>query len=475
MAGPSRRSVSFVLALLAILTLASLAVFAWVGRSARLWADDFCYSTTVQAHPIPQDMLFWRETSGNRFATLLLVRLSDTVLGPYGPAWLPGITIALLVLASYLALRTLWPGAGKARWLAALVFVFFYVLMLPSLMQALFWRMGTLHYTFPIIPGLLLLSLVGWIWRGGQPRRPALWLAGATLLSFLAAGLSETYAAFQTGALLLTLGASFIFAQRAVRPVLLGSLLGSLAAMALMATAPANAWRQAELPPPDSLVDLLLYTLRFSYDFIRATLGSRPLPSLVLSATAFAFGALPVLPLRPRNLAATTRGLVLGGLLTFGLVACAIAPSVYAGLQYPAERAQSIALFALLSGLVAGAIWLGNAARSMLPAGVLPAGGLPARGLLGWLALALLLGASAYIPSSLDHPLSFEAGLQQRAQNWDARHAQLLAARAQGAHTVSVAAREIVDGLEDLHEEANFWVNACMAEYYGLESLVPTP
>jgi len=438
-----------------------------------MWADDYCYSAVAQDHEVLDSAWFWYQNGGNRFSAILAVEASDR-FGPYIVAWLPSLVLLAWVMASWLLLHQIAKRvfvAAHTLWslLGALTLVFFSVLMFPSLQESLYWRMGMLHYTLPLLLFTLFAGLLMLLWPHLHSNNTLRWVTALTLapIALLAAGFSETYAAFQASALSLAILLSLWQRRGAVAAILLPGLIGTLAAIVLMALSPSNEWRQELMPPPSSLLEFILFTLRFTVDFYIATLSSLPVPSAVFSVTSLSLGAIAYTQLRhtpkPRELAAW---MLLGFAAGFVLVAAAIAPSAYAGLQYPAERALSVALYGLLLGLGGGMLLAGSLLRSVLhPEATL------------WrIAIALiLLAAAAYVPTTLDYPLTEVQGLQRRAARWDNRHAFILEAHQNGEQNITVQDVVIVSGLEDLRRNPQHWVNSCVARYYDLTSIVETP
>ncbi len=451
----------------------ALAVFAWAGTYARMWADDYCYSAVAQDHEVLDSAWYWYRNDGNRFSAILAVEAIDR-FGPYIVAWLPSLVLIAWVMASWFLLHQITKSifvASNALWslLAALSLVFFSVLMLPSLQESLYWRMGMLHYTLPLLLLTLFAGLLVMLWPFVRSNSKLCWIVSLALapIALLAAGFSETYAAFQASALSMAILFNLWQRKRAVWAMLLPGLIGTLAAIVLMALSPSNQWRQELMPPPSSLAELVFFTLRFTVDFYISTLSSLPLPSAVFLAVSFGLGAVAYTLLRhaprPRRLAAW---MLLAFAAGFVLVAAAIAPRAYAGLQYPAERALSVALYGLLLGLGSGMLLAGSLLCSVLRP--------EAR---SWrIAVALLLlAAAAYIPTTLDYPLTEVQGLQRRAARWDSRHAYILEASRNGAQNITVQDVVIVSGLEDLRRDPQHWVNSCVARYYDLTSIVETP
>ena len=473
------------LVLLGLALLAGLAAFAQAGSYARYWADDYCYSAAVKQVGLVQGIRDWYNTSGNRLSTLVVVALSE-LGGPRAVQFLPAAQLLLWLAGWVVFLASLQRAAAprafttEARWLwiavLALLMVFFTFLLTPDRLQTLYWRMGSLHYSLPLPLLLLNLSLLL-----RAPVRGARWwwaaLASA-LLAFFAAGLSETFAALQLGLLLALIAAGLLwgfFTRRsqpsAVRPHVLDPrllafpLAGTLAMMLIMASAPANAWRQDALPPPDNLLLILPYSLRYAWDFIFYSLRGAPLPFLVFCLAVFSLCLLlPSYTISPRKAAAAAALSLLAG---YALVVCAFAPSVYAGLAYPAGRAQMPGHAALLAALSAAAFFAAAGLRGTLPA--------RRAAWLDALAVVLLLAAALYPLRALAVPRADAAQLSVRAERWDARTAQISADRAAGQVDLQVREVDVVQSLEDMGPNPNHWINRCAAVYFEVNSITALP
>jgi hypothetical protein len=461
-----------VAALGVLVFLGRIALFAYAGSFARYWADDYCYSAVARDSGLLGSIWDWYRASGNRFSTILMVSISEW-FGPHAIrfvpmlvllAWTAGWSFFLARLARALG----WRGAGRWVALAALAQVFYAVLLAPDRLQSVYWRMGTLHYTFPLA---LLLTNLGWLlgyWQRGN-RWPLALASGG--LAFLAGGFSETFAAFQTGLLALLLAAGLIGrgrrdGSRASLP--LGALVGSLLAMGVMALSPSNAWRQAAMPPPANPIDLITYSLRYAADFSYYSLHGQPLPILVFSATIALISYL-ALAQHPRRIAAAwaLAGIPLSLVLGYGLIVCCVAPSAYAGLLYPAGRALMPARFAFLLGLSGAAICTAAA----LFAWTQPRR--PQRWKL--LATLLLLAACAYPMRALPLQRAEIAQMQVKAERFDQRDAQIRAARAQGITNIQVQEVDVVQSLEDLGPDVDAWVNVCARAYYQVSGIWALP
>lgn len=463
-------SVAQAAAMIGVLVFAAgIAWFAYTGTFSRYWADDYCYSAVAQDHGLLGSVWFWYLGSGNRFSTITLVAISEW-LGSRTITFIPGLVLGVWVAGWWFflsgLLRRIGWGGGKRWWmLMGLVEVYFAALLAPDRLQSLYWRMGTLHYTFPL--GLLLIHLGLMLRRVDRPLTP--WYdLGSGLLAFYAAGFSETFAALQTGLLGLGLVSGWLEGRKR-HPTHLARLvvtawIGSVLAMGVMLLSPSNVWRQAEMPPPASLWDLVLFTVRYSLDFIRYSVRGQPLPLLVFGMMAGAIAFLMASEWKPR--VSIWKALLGGGLSVGGgflLILCCVAPSVYAGLLYPAGRALMPARFVFLAAVSGATMGLGLALWALVrdkPWGWV-------RGVAVLFLLAGCLYPFKVLPvlQQETSEMAFKAGL------WDQRDAEIRAARSAGDREVIVRETDVVQSLQELGPDPGFWVNRCAALYYDVDSI----
>ncbi len=448
--------------------LMALAFLGYLGTFARYWADDYCYGLVARQSGLWRGLADWYSLSGNRFSAFALVALLEP-LGLNGVRFLPSAVLVLWVGSGYLFLRELLSVfrvhfSRRAILLLALMLVFYSVFLAPDRLQTLYWRMGTLHYTLPL--PLMFLTGAG-LFRlthmETSRRQLVLWFPLLALWTFFIGGFSETTGALQVVFLFLlglVVWRKFASLQKRVGWIWLWlpALLGAVLALGVMLLSPSNAWRQTELPPPPSIGALAVFTLRYALDFVEYSLRGLPIPLAVLMLTVWGLTLLQTgerLPLK-KMLWGIGLTLAMGGLLLLA----SMAPSVYAGLQYPTGRALMPARAVYLFTGMSVALLLGLGMR--MPH--------PVQGVWRWLALGILLAGAIYPLRGVLNLQTEYQNLSVRAQRWDERQALILQALARGERSLTVREIDVVVGLEDWNAGGN-WVSTCAERYYGLERL----
>jgi len=331
-----------------VVFLIGIALFIYAGSYSRYWADDYCYSAVVKQLGLFRGLVNWYDTSGNRLSALAVVAFTEI----FGWKFIRFTTLVILALwvgawiffLSQVRRLVHWKVSGYWLVLLALVEVYFAALLAPDRLQSIYWRMGTFHYTLPL--PLLLIEL-GLFAVGYQSSGKKLFWAVAlsTFITFFSSGLSETFAAMQAGAFSLAMIAGLISLpgqQGVPRPqrgqvarLLAAPLAATILMMAIMSQAPANEWRQAVMPPPENLLLVIPYSLRYAGDFIYYTMRGQILPFLIYIITVGIIALLAVPAERanitlPAGLAYASAAL----LGMYALIVCSFAPSAYAGLLY---------------------------------------------------------------------------------------------------------------------------------------------
>lgn len=471
--------------------------------------------------------------SGNRFALTLFMGISE-LFGFAATRYVPVIMLLAWLGCLYSFIHQL-PWFNRKEWvsrleafIAAEVLVLFTLGMAPNWVQVYFWRAGMFPYLAPLVTGSLLMALLAKSLPMSKNRW--LWLILVMITAFLTGGFSEIAVVAELAMLGLGLVALLIM-KKGKKTLILPfglALLGCGAAMALIVLSPMNMLRlQRSYSESTPLLQTLINSFQGGLTFYLATLYRPTLyyVSVLLIFTLMGWviserlGA-STLPLKRIILLAA--GLILAAYL---VTSAAMAPGFYAENSYPSDRAQIVPRFisllmALGLGLLVGNAcagikkrWLSSVLLTLIgAAGLLvialwfndmklnfhpPAfpemrdwvrsnlwisllvllGALLISGLVAWKAKIqvslsiwlLIMGIPALIIGArflTEYPI-----MQQRADLWDGRDAQIRQLQAAGETQLVVPAMNSLAGILELSDYEGFWVNRCAASYYGVESI----
>lgn len=456
--------------------LVALALYAYLGTFSRYGSDDYCLSAFFLQDDLVNAMVQRYYLASSRYTNILFIGLVDKLFGWYNVAILPALMLFLFVGGVYVFLKQIVEMAHLAwnRWvilLVSILLVYFSVTQAPDLYETLYWRAGmTSHFAPIVLIPFLGLFLLRQIRRAG-PRLPSVWVQAACfVIPFLIGGLSEPPTAVMIAVLGLGILAALWWSdarsRRYILIVLFWALAGALAALLVMALAPANSIRMQTPPPP--LPELIIRIILYPSYFIGDTLRTLPLPtfvSVIVPALLFyvQYGQ------SSRQLSAEARNrtgllIVIVLLLAYLLIAASFAPSAY-GQSYPAPRARFAGRVLMTTALMMEGALLG-----ILVAQVVALQSVFARSF-ALILLAILL----LYPLRTAQRLSQEVAVyQQRATAWDAREAEIRALQADGAQDLIVRFLR-TERSQDLGDQADFRLNRCAAALYGVNSIVAVP
>jgi hypothetical protein len=315
--------------------------------------------------------------------------------------------------------------------------------------------------------GVFLLKQI----RKARESIPPVWVQALCLvIPFVLGGLSEPPTAFMITALGLGVVAAWWWSdpryRRSILILLIWALAGAIAALVVMAVAPANSIRMTTPPPP--LPELLLRIIEYPLSFILDTLRVLPVPTLVsvvIPALLFyvKYTQSPETDSRQRR---DRLGVLVIVVLVLGylFIAASFAPSAY-GQSYPVPRARFGGRVLMTMALIAEGALLGIlAARAQV---------LQSTYLRGFAIIALLL--LAFYPMRTAWRLAEEVPVyQQRAAAWDLRESEIKALKADGVQDLVV--RFLRDEkIQDLGDHSGFRLNRCAATLYGVNSIIAVP
>ncbi len=476
----SRKSI-----LLAVTALFLLAIggIAYLGSFTRMHADDFCIASSMASMGFFPSIVYWYNNWAGRYMYFVASHLIS-LTGPIGAAVFPLIVFTLLFL--FLAWALL-PVIRKANWphpsLTALAGSGMIVLVLlctaPNVFQSFMWRDGEINYSFPMIGVSLMAGIAVRAWL--KPAWPTAVYAGLVLvLIMICGGFAETYSALQVGLLGVCFLLVLLFGRKENR-IRLGwilgvGLVGAMIAFGFEYIAPGNFVRQQVLGPTSSLPQTIVYSVRGMFIFARDYVLLHRYWALAMMVCAFLAGwwldptpASPRLRIHPAMLWAQPwfRGLVLipAGLAVVVIAACA--PTAYAMSVYLADRSAAVPMFFLVSALIVCCALLGAGLRRL--------GWLPVPDAQPWLRLilpaAILVIVSWMSLSSFWNTIQQAPDFQSYAQSWDKRNVILLDGHRQGLTDITVVGLHNRFGIGDLRVEPNYWINGCMAGYYGYQAI----
>ena len=483
--GPSRWLPLVILGLGGLTFGAALLVYAYLGTFSRYYADDYCLTSSFLSSGFWKSQVELYVGWSPRFTGTFLMNLSELLGRGMIRAW-TALTIvlwaAVVARAFVEAARALrLPGratTGLAVVLAAAL-VFFTVQEAPQQYQAVFWRVGIVTYTLPLVflaalAGLILnrvrrSSAGGSVWWG---------VALGALLAFFAGGFSETYVTLQTGALALALIAVWLGVKSQLRRnarLLVGAALaGSLLALVVVVAAPGNAVRLGTMPVRPHFVALLRMTVTNAFIFIYSSLKEFAFQNLVALLLAFApgyglYAGRDDLPgMRPSALLASLLLVPVLGLL---LVLAVCAPSAYAESSYPEGRVLIEARFVLVALVLVEGLLLGLSLSQLHHWA-----GEPAPALLQAVMGVVFLCAALYPLYDARKTVATVPAYRARAAAWDAHDAAFSTSVRKGVLDINLydpRARSFDDfsGLLDISSDPKNWVNQCVAGYYGAHHL----
>jgi hypothetical protein len=461
----------------------ALILYAYLGTFSRYYADDFCLTGSFLTSGFWVSQVSLYINWSPRFFSTFLINLSEL----FGRGsiriwsallivlWVAALTWTILQAARVTRLRVP-PILGL---LLAEALVFFSILEAPQQYQAIYWRIGLVTYTLPLV---FLAFLVGLIFNRLR-KADAIRLSwggpvACVVLAFVAGGFSETYVTLQTGLLTLVMIAVWLVVRTPSRRnslVLVGAaLVGSLIALLAVALAPGNAVRLAAMPVRPHIFPFIRMAVTNSMIFIYISLKDNAfqnllavlIPILITYALYMSDKGLP--KLRPSSL---ILALFLIPVFSSLLVLAVCAPSAYAESSYPEGRVLIEARFIMVFMIMAEGSLIGMCFSQLhLWAGEPPP-----------LYLQLILAAVFLV--MILYPL-YDARktyleipfYRQRAVTWDAHDAIIRASLQQGISDVNIKdsqARSFDEfsGLLDLTSDPANWVDQCAANFYGLHQL----
>ena len=450
----------------------ALAGLAYLGGYTRFMADDYCSAYYAIQFGLLRSIWYWYITWSGRYTAFAFDWLTLTkTLGPYGAHLVPPIAIATWLIATIaavqLSLKAITPRSAITNIAIAVSasFVLVVITLSPDIAQSYFWLNGMRSYSLPLVVMSVYAFLFQWIVPRLKSDKAIWWTCIlAFSLTFANGGFSETMAVLQPVMLIFITGLYWLANDRKIDTtfkVLSAATLGALLSLIIVALAPGNALRKAQLPPAPSLQKWMeisigaylsyLQDILFSPQKITALLGA-------ISVSAWAgTGYKAQIKLRWWMIPAQ----IMGGLV---LSFICIPPAVYGYAAPPPPRMLSIASFALVT------FWM--VASFLIGSGLAHTSRSSTRMEIGLIVLATLL-ISVSSALTMSYVNQNQSAYIAYAQKWDAMDAQILQARANHQPFVNIPAMSNWAKLERPNDHPKFWATACYSEYYRIQVYGP--
>jgi Family of unknown function (DUF6056) len=371
----------------------------------------------------------------------------------------------------------------------------------PSVYQSLYWQTGVLTYVVPIVFATAFMGLLCSVAASDQKPTLTFFVIGG-LLTFIAAGFSESFAFLEVVALSLAFFLSFADDRNSIwgmknRMFLFVGLAGAILGAAVVLGAPGNNFRIAEelsgglgTSPAHTWFSLFKLSIQFGLDsIVNACNPKRFVMAMACMPSVLAFTVPAEHKMNPTTTSIvkeSSKRFVFGTIIGFTLIASSFVPTAYItaylrGTYYPPGRLFVIPQFVFYCFICLESYWVGMAARSLTLRVPRSSSSVRRRTTLLWLlgiasAFSMAVAASAARTTWAAAPT-----VRKFVYAWDAQEDKIRAAKKAGLRTIHVERLPATSqnkgvgqyfDLRLMDSVSDDWVNRCVADYYGLDSIV---
>ena len=224
-----------------------------------------------------------------------------------------------------------------------------------------------------------------------------------------------------------------------------------------------------DLPSPPDLLTLLRVSFTYTVDFIIGTIKALRTPTIFTLIIGIILSVLINLHTSVQSFSRFSHavvGLMIISLVTFVLIACCIAPSVYVQHVYPEARVLITARMVMVLAIVFMGWIIGQAITKSTRAN-------------WWRHWIIILGLYLLLCLVSLYPLRASGLLykdlpsyQKWSQFWDDRDREIREEREQGKSEIEVMAIDhIIPRVGELTPDPDYWYNRCAAVYYRVGSI----
>lgn len=264
------------------LSLAPIALFAYMGQHTRLIHDDFGYTAVGRELGAWETMLFYYREWSPAYTTVY-IKAALSSLGEVLPPLSTLLIVGLWMIGFYLLLREtidLLGLSGRGRLMALALSALLAAASINAFYspQSFYWFSSNMTYTLPLgaLAGCLALA-IRLLKRSDSSALVCGGAALCALIMFLTAGAAEMYVVFQFVFLALLTALAFAVAGRRMRRALLiiaaAMLLATLVSLVIQVTSPGVASRleadaERYRPPVRTLSLLLILVTQLTFESI---------------------------------------------------------------------------------------------------------------------------------------------------------------------------------------------------------------
>jgi hypothetical protein len=483
----------------------ALLAHAYVGSFGRFVSDDYCTAGVLRSYGFFGAAKYWFLRWNGRFSFIFAIDLAH-LIGPKIVSFLPILVLSYWVAALTWAIsQVITRSFGALRILSsallAEIIIFGALATSASIFQSLYWQTGVLTYVLPLLFATTYAGLLSKITFADESPGLGLMVLGGCL-TFIAAGFSESFAASQCLGLLLAFILSLAAGQdnlfgRNTRTFLFIGLVGAALGAGLVLVAPGNDARMAEAiavgltsPPSRTWIALVKSSMLFGLDALK--IACQPWRFVGTAACVPAILAFTI-PGEDEKLGQinfrieqVAKRLALGSLIGLTMIMGSFIPTAYvtAYLQdsyYPPGRLFIIPQFFFYCWVVLESYWAGMAARDLRRSRI-SSSRVPSRpGYLVWLFGIACVGSFVVAASSVRNTWAVEPTVRKFASAWDEQDQKIREAKRRGLKSLRVEPLPSTSsnrsnpryfGLRLNDTVSSNWVNQCVADYYGVDSIV---
>ena len=337
----------------------------------------------------------------------------------------------------------------------------------PYIQQSLYWGQGMRAIIPPLIIGTAYVGMFILI-REKQPQKrltQSFWYLFSFLAMLGVGGFSETSSVLQITAFMLGIGTLIILRKQIWSfdfLFLLSGFLGSILAVIIILLAPGNVFREAYFPPHPNIVGLVSISYNSFVAYLTNLFSSKESIAGFMGVLVMSFFIGLKTPEKSMNLSNLLL-IIASGIL---LMASSFPPAAYGMSASPPGRTLIIptyvlALLMIALGFILGSHWAQN--RFFADKFVVVFG--------KSIMVALLLFSSLITSRAL---LSSRQAYVDFANSWDQTHHTILKINREVENVVVPAVIDNWSGVLRMADNPSFYVNQCVANYYGFKSIKAT-